>query len=108
MAKGFKHKNKDFIATEQKAFEDRVAQEVEKRLQTAEAATETKKEVEVAEASEAKDETTEEAADEVCEAFDSLEVEEAAVVNNNESSSDGDSLRDRFAKTFKESVKISY
>ena len=108
LAKVFKHKNKDFIAAEQKAFEDRVAQEVEKRLQTAEAATETEKEVEVAEASEAKDETTEEAADEVCEALDSLEVEEAAVVNNNESSSDGDSLRDRFAKTFKESVKISY
>jgi hypothetical protein len=40
--------------------------------------------------------------------LDSLEVEEAAVVNNNETSSEGESLRDRFAKTFKESVKISY
>jgi hypothetical protein len=110
LAKVLKHKNKDFIAAEQKAFEDRVAQEVEKRIQTVEAATETQtkteeeQEVQVADASE----TQEEVADEVTEALDSLEVEEAAVVNNNESSAEGDSLRDRLSKTFKDSVKISY
>ena len=60
----------------------------------------------MAEASETEAEVEE--SDEVAEALDSLEVEEAAVVNNNESSSEGSSLRDRFAKTFKESVKISY
>ena len=108
LAKVWKHKNKEFIAAEQKAFEDRVAQEVEKRLtQTAEASeatTEETKEVEVTEASETQEETS----DEVAEALENLEVEDAAIVNNNESSSDGDSLRERFAKTFKDSVKISY
>jgi len=112
LAKVWKHKNKEFIAAEQKAFEDRVAAEVAKRLETVEAATEekTEVEVEVAEASEIQEETeaSEETTDEVAEALDSLEVEEAAVVNNNESSSDNESLRDRLSKTFKESVKISY
>lgn len=112
LAKVWKHKNKEFIAAEQKAFEDRVASEVAKRLETVEAATEekTEVEVEVAEASEIQEEVeaSEETTDEVAEALDSLEVEEAAVVNNNESSSDNESLRDRLSKTFKESVKISY
>ena len=112
LAKVWKHKNKEFIAAEQKAFEDRVAAEVAKRLETVEAATEekTEVEVEVAQASEIQEEieASEETSDEVAEALDSLEVEEAAVVNNNESSSDGDSLRDRLSKTFKDSVKISY
>ena len=109
LAKVWKHKNKEFIAAEQKAFEDRVAAEVAKRLETVEAATEekTEVEVEVAQASEAQEEV-EEASDEVAEALDALEVEEAAVVNNNESSSDNESLRDRLSKTFKQSVKISY
>jgi hypothetical protein len=104
LAKVWKHKNKDFIAAEQKAFEDRVASEVAKRLETVEAATKEETQVEVSQASEAQEESS----DEVSEALDSLEVEEAAVVNNNESSSDQVSLKDRFAKTFKESVKISY
>jgi hypothetical protein len=109
LAKVWKHKNKEFIAAEQKAFEERVAAEVAKRLETVEAATEEKtEEVEVAQASEAQEEVVEETSDEVSEALDALEVEEAAVINNNESSSEGDSLRDRFAKTFKDSVKISY
>jgi len=109
LAKVWKHKNKEFIAAEQKAFEERVAAEVAKRLETVEAATEekTEVEVEVAQASEAQEEV-EEASDEVAEALDALEVEEAAVVNNNESSSDNESLRDRLSKTFKQSVKISY
>jgi DNA repair exonuclease SbcCD ATPase subunit len=106
LAKVWKHKNKEFIAAEQKAFEDRVTQEVEKRLSQTAEASDNSEEVEVSEASETEEEVEE--SDEVAEALDSLEVEEAAVINNNESSSEGDSLRDRFAKTFKESVKISY
>lgn len=107
LSKIWKHKNKDFIAAEQKAFEDRVAQEVAKRLETVEAAEtteEAEETVEVAEASE----TEEDSSDEVEDALENVQVEDAAVVNNNESSSEGDSLRERFAKTFKESVKISY
>jgi hypothetical protein len=103
LSKVWKHKNKDFIAAEQKAFEDRVAQEVSKRLETAEASEE-KEITQVAEASE----TEEDSADEVEDALENIQVEEAAVVNNNESSSEGSSLRERFAKTFKDSVKISY
>ena len=111
LAKVWKHKNKEFIAAEQKAFEDRVSQEVEKRISEASETSQESEISETAEASEAQaaEETQEdESADEVSEALDSLEVEEAAVVNNNEASSQKDSLRERFAKTFKESVKISY
>ena len=106
LSKIWKHKNKDFIAAEQKAFEERVAQEVSKRLETVSAAETSEKEqsVEVAEASE----TEQDSSDEVEDALENIQVEDAAVVNNNESSSEGDSLRERFAKTFKESVKISY
>lgn len=103
LSKVWKHKNKEFIAAEQKAFEDRVAQEVSKRLETVEASEE-KEITQVAEASE----TEEDSADEVEDALENIQVEEAAVVNNNESSSEGSSLRERFAKTFKDSVKISY
>jgi hypothetical protein len=112
LSKVWKHKNKETIAAEQKAFEDRVAQEVAKRLETAEAteevSTETTEVAEVAEVAEASQTEQEDSSDEVEEALDSLQVEEAAIINNNESSSEGESLRDRFAKTFKESVKISY
>jgi hypothetical protein len=109
LSKVWKHKNKETIATEQKAFEDRVAQEVAKRLETVEATEEVSTETpEVAEVAEASQTEQEDSSDEVEEALDSLQVEEAAIVNNNESSSEGESLRDRFAKTFKESVKISY
>ena len=107
LAKIWKHKNKEFIAQEQKAFEDRVAAEVAKRLEsadTAEASEETAQETqEVAQASE---QTQQE--NDVEDSLDSLEVEEAAIVNNNESSSSEPSLRERLAKTFKESIKISY
>ena len=111
LAKVWKHKNKEFIAAEQKAFEDRVAQEVEKRLTESTAKSEeTVETTEVAEASSTEEVESEESeeSDEVSDALENLEVEEAAVINNNESSSEGDSLRERFAKTFKESVKISY
>jgi len=106
LAKIWKHKNKDFIAEEKKAFEDRVSQEVSKRLtESVEASSETKKEAEVAQASETQEV---EIADQLEEALEAIEVEDAALVNNNESSSEGSSLKERFAKTFKESVKISY
>jgi hypothetical protein len=44
LSKIWKHKNKDFIAAEQKAFEERVAQEVSKRLETVSAAETSEKE----------------------------------------------------------------
>jgi hypothetical protein len=107
LAKIWKHKNKEVIAAEQKAFEDKVAQEVQKRLSEAQADTEETSE-EVVEVSEASSTEETDETDEVSEALENLEVEEAAVINNNESSSEGDSLKERFAKTFKQSVKISY
>lgn len=106
LAKIWKHKNKEFIAAEQKAFEERVAQEVEKRISETSKASEHQSE---SSEESAEDTTAEESEEESTEEIlDSLEVEEAAIVNNNESSSGGESLRERFAKTFKESVKISY
>jgi hypothetical protein len=106
LSKIWKHKNKETIAAEQKAFEDRVAQEVEKRLsQTSEASTQE----EAAEVAQASTEVVqEESEDEVEEALESLEVEDAALVNNNESSSSEPSLRERLTKSFKDSIKISY
>ena len=110
MPRSWKHKNKDFIAAEQKAFEDRVAQEVQKRVEDFEASSAT----EVSESTETPQEVVEvseasEEVDEVSEALENVQPEGAALINNNESSSSKpDSLRDRFAKTFKESVKISY
>ena len=112
LAKVWEHKNKEFIAAEKKAFEDRVSQEVLKRLdEVAQASTKQEEtaETEVSEASQEAEEVQEsEESDEVSDALDNLEVEEAAVINNNESSSDGDSLKERFAKAFKDSIKITY
>jgi len=109
LSKIWKHKNKDFIAAEQKAFEERVAQEVAKRIGTVEASQVedvSEETVQVAEASEAEEQDS---SDQVEDALENVQVEDAAVINNNESSSEApSSLRDRFAKTFKESVKISY
>ena len=110
LSKVWKHKNRDFIAEEQKAFEQRISEEVEKRLssiseETSEAGEKIEK---VSKASESTDQVESETSEEVEAALENIEVEEAAVVNNNESSSDNSSLRDRFAKTFKESIKISY
>jgi hypothetical protein len=102
LSKIWKHKGKEFIAAEQKAFEDRVAEEVAKRIQTTEASEEV---VEVSKASETEEQDS---ADEVEDALENIQVEKAAIVNNNESSSEGSSLRERFAKTFKDSIKISY
>ena len=109
LSKVWKHKNKDFIAAEQKAFEERVAQEVSKRLETLEASQTEGSSEETAQVAEASETEEQDSSDEVEDALENVQVEDAAVVNNNESSSEApSSLRDRFAKTFKESVKISY
>ena len=109
LSKVWKHKNKDFIAAEQKAFEARVDQEVAKRLETVEATDTEETSEEVAEISKASENQEQDSSDEVEDALENVQVEDAAVINNNESSSEvSSSLRDRFAKTFKESVKISY
>ena len=101
--------HKDFIAAERKAFEARVDQEVAKRLETVEAADTKETSEEVAEISKASENQEQDSSDEVEDALENVQVEDAAVINNNESSSEvSSSLRDRFAKTFKESVKISY
>ena len=109
LSKVWKHKNKDFIAAEQKAFEARVDQEVAKRLETVEATDTEETSEEVAKISKASENQEQDSSDEVEDALENVQVEDAAVINNNESSSEvSSSLRDRFAKTFKESVKISY
>lgn len=106
LAKVWKHKNKEYIQEQAAAFEAKVKEEVEKRLnQVEEEVAEAAEEV-VEEVSQASQETEE--SEDVEEALDNIQVEDAAVVNNNESSSDGESLKDRFAKTFKDSVKISF
>jgi len=106
LAKVWKHKNKEYIQEQAAAFEAKVKEEVEKRLgQVEEEVAEAAEEV-VEQVSEASQETEE--SEDVEEALDNIQVEDAAVVNNNESSSDGESLKDRFAKTFKDSVKISF
>ncbi len=109
LAKVWKHKNKEYIQEQAAAFEARVKEEVEKRLnQVEEEVAEATEEIveEVSQASEQTQETEE--SEDVEDALDNIQVEDAAVVNNNESSSDGESLKDRFAKTFKDSVKISF
>ena len=109
LATVWKHKNKEFIAEQEKALEDRIAAEVQKRLEEVSNATEESEEVtEEAVASEATAEETEEVADQVEEALDNVQTEEAAIVNNNSASSESPSLRERFADNFRDSVKISY
>lgn len=109
LAKIWKHKNKEYVQEQKAAFEAKVAEEVEKRLnQVEEKVAEATEEAvqEVSEASETIKESDE--SNQVEEALDNIEVEDAAVVNNNEASSDGETFKDRFAKTFKDSVNISF
>jgi hypothetical protein len=109
LATVWQHKNKEFISEQEKALEDRISAEVQKRLDEVSNATEESKTEEVVEAV-ASEETqeVEEAADQVEQALDNVETEEAAIVNNNSSSSESPSLRERFADNFRDSVKISY
>ncbi len=110
LATVWKHKNKEFISEQEKALEDRISAEVQKRLEEVSNATEESKTEEVAEEAVASEETqeVEEAADQVEQALDNVETEEAAIVNNNSASSEAPSLRERFADNFRDSVKISY
>jgi len=106
LAKVWKHKNKEFISEQAQALEAKIAEEVEKRLaQVEEKVSEASEEV-VAEVSQASDQSEE--SDESDDILENIEVEEASVVNNNESSCESQSLRDRFAKTFKDSINISF
>jgi len=106
LAKVWKHKNKEFISEQAQALEAKIAEEVEKRLaQVEEKVSETSEEV-VAEVSQASDQSEE--SDQCDDILENIEVEEASVVNNNESSSKSESFKDRFAKTFKDSVNISF
>jgi hypothetical protein len=98
LAQVWKHKNKEHITQVAAEMEEKISAEVEKRLA----------ELQDSKASDEKTEAPE--AEEVTEeALDNVEAEEAVVTNNNaEVAETEESLRDRFAKTFRESVKISY
>ena len=86
-----KHQNKQFIEEQQKAFDEKLAEAVEKRIQ----------ELNSSEASE--EEVVEEA-------IEKVESEEEAVANNNgESSEEELSLRDKFKAAFSEdNLTIKY
>ncbi|MAF24737.1 hypothetical protein CL634_04095 [bacterium] len=97
----WKHKSKEFIEQLAKEMEDKIQSEVEKRLSTA-----------------STDETTEQPTEEVAEEISTDAIEEVldqveaatdGVVNNNGESVEREaSLRDRFAKAFKDSVKFTF
>lgn len=98
----FKHKSKEFIEQLAKEMEDKIQSEVEKRLGTSSASTE--------ETTEETTEQTEEVdTDVIEEVLEKVEATTEQIANNNvESSESDDSLRNRFAKTFKDSVKFSF
>jgi len=90
----WKHKTRAFKEEQQKALQDRIEEEVQKRLG----------ELNSSEA------TAEDAEEVVEEAMENTEVEEEVVANNNgESTQDDLSLRDKFKQAFsKENVTIQY
>ena len=92
------HKSKAFKVEQEKQFEAKVQEELEKRLAT------TSQEVRAA--------VTEPAAatDEVVEdVVDNVEVPHSSIANNNEASSTEDSLSDQFRKAFNtENISITY
>lgn len=98
----FKHKSKEFIEQLAKEMEDKIQSEVEKRLGTASASTE--------ETTEETTEQTEEVdTDVIEEVLEKVEATTEQIANNNVESAESDeSLRNRFAKTFKDSVKFSF
>lgn len=98
LAQVWKHKNKDRITQVAAEMEEKISAEVEKRLADLQDSSASDDKIEAPEA----EEVTEKA-------LDNVEAEEAVVTNNNaEVAEDENSLRDRFAKTFRDSVKISY
>jgi hypothetical protein len=93
------HKNKDQIAEQEKAFQEKVEAEVAKRVGD--------KEAQASDAT-AEDQADDERSDE--EVLDKVEKVETDITNNNgESSSEEESLREQFLKTFtRENVTINY
>lgn len=98
------HKNKEYLAEQEKAFNEKLEAEIQKRMSK----------LETAEASEVS-ETSEEAeasedADEVEEALASAEEEKEVIVNNNTSSAVEEvSLREKFSKAFaRENLTIKF
>ena len=98
------HKNKEYIAQQEKAFAEKVEAEVQKRISD----TSEEKEIEQVEASEAS-EASEEANDESIEqVLEKIEPEQEVVSNNNSSTAtEEESLKEKFAKAFsKENITI--
>jgi hypothetical protein len=91
----WKHKNKERLATLATEMEEKITAEVEKRLAGLKD-------------SKAVDEKIEETSEATEEALDNIESEEVAVTNNNAEVAEEPSLKERFAKTFKDSVTISF
>jgi hypothetical protein len=98
------HKAKEYLAEQDKAFEEKLEAELQKRLQ----------DMDKSEASEASEETqTEEseASEEVEEALENAETEEEEVISNNNTASAVEevSLKEKFAEAFaKENILIKF
>lgn len=94
----FKHKSKSFIGEQEKAFNEKVLAEVEKRMSS------------TSEASEVQTEVAEEAqSDQVEQVLESIESSEDISSNNGESTEKELSLADKFKSAFtKESITIKY
>jgi hypothetical protein len=93
----WKHKNKERISALATEMEEKISAEVEKRLAELKDSKAGEKTEELKETSEATEE-----------ALDNVKAEDAAVTNNNAEVAEEPSLRERFAKTFKDSVTISF
>jgi chromosome segregation ATPase len=91
------HKNKEYLAEQEKLFEERLEAEVQKRLQG-----------ETSEASEEVETEEVEASEEVEEVLESAVAEEEVISNNNSSAAiEEPSLREKFATAFaKENIQI--
>ena len=93
------HKNKEYLAEQEKVFEARLAEELEKRMtQTSTASVAENTEVEQAEASEEQEEDV----------LENIQEEQEIVANNNSSTAIKEpSLREKFSKAFsKENIQI--
>ena len=98
LAQVWRHKDKEEITQAAAEMEKKISDEVAKRITELQDSTASDEKIEAPET----EAVTEEA-------LDNVEAEEAVVTNNNaEVAEEASSLRDRFAKTFRESVKISY
>ena len=92
------HKSKAFKAEQEKQFEAKVQEELEKRL-----ATTSQEGVAIA------TETSSEAEETVEEVVENVEVPHSSIANNNEASSTEESLSDQFRRAFNtENISITY